>query len=234
MVNWLVEKINKSLASEIVVKNHYLHRKPNCIHSFGLYDNELLLGIIIYGIPASNSVMQLCGKDEQKNVIELVRLWTVDDGQRNKESYLISHSLKMLPYEIVISYADASYGHVGIVYQATNWIYTGLTDRHVAWKIDGEQKQHSRHFFDNYGGIEKAKEVLGNRMTAFERPQKHRYIFFNTDRRRKKELLKKLKYSILPYPKADKVYVSPLIDKIESENIANAKLQYELFSFSNS
>jgi hypothetical protein len=229
MNNWIVKSIDKQIACEIVVKNHYLHRKPSCVRSFGLYDNDLLLGVIIYGIPASNSVMQLCGKVNQKNVIELVRLWTVDDGQRNKESYLISHSLKMLPYEIVISYADASYGHVGIVYQATNWIYTGLTDRHVAWNIDGEQKQHSRHFFDSYGGIEKAKDILGSRMTAYERPQKHRYIYFNTDKRRKKELMKKLKYSTLPYPKAEKVYVSPLIEKIEFDSIAAAKSQLRLF-----
>lgn len=229
MANWVVESIDKSVACEIIVKNHYLHRKPNCVHAFGLYDNGLLLGVIIYGIPASDSVMQICGKEEKKNVIELVRLWTVDDGLRNKESYLISHSLKMIPYEIVISYADASYGHVGIVYQATNWIYTGLTDRHIAWHIDGEQKQHSRHFFDKYGGIEKAKDILDNRMTSYERPQKHRYIYFNTDKRRKKELMKKLKYSVMPYPKANKVYVSPLIEKIDSSYIAAAKLQLSLF-----
>jgi hypothetical protein len=213
-MNWKVNTIDKSLACDIVVKNHYLHRIPNCVYAFGLYQDNILLGVIVYGIPASDSVMQLCGKEEKKNVVELVRLWTVDDGQRNKESYLISHSLKMIPYEIIISYADASFGHVGIVYQATNWLYTGLTDRHIAWKIDGEQKQHNRHFFDKYGGSEKAKGVLGDRMTPFERPQKHRYIYLNTDRRRKKELIKKLKYSIIPYPKADKVYVSPLIDSL--------------------
>jgi hypothetical protein len=213
-MNWKVNTIDKSLACDIVVKNHYLHRIPSCVYAFGLYQDNILLGVIVYGIPASDSVMQLCGKEEKKNVVELVRLWTVDDGQRNKESYLISHSLKMIPYEIIISYADASFGHVGIVYQATNWLYTGLTGRHIAWKIDGEQKQHNRHCFDKYGGIEKAKGVLGDRMTPFERPQKHRYIYLNTDRRRKKELIKKLKYSIIPYPKADKVYVSPLIDSL--------------------
>jgi hypothetical protein len=229
MNNWIVKPIDKMLACEIVIKNHYLHRKPSCVHAFGLYDNDLLLGVTIYGIPASDSVMEICGKEEKKNVVELVRLWTVDDGQKNKESYLISHSLKMIPYEIVISYADASYGHVGIVYQATNWIYTGLTDRHIDWNIDGEQKQHSRHFFDKYGGIEKAKDILGERMTPCERPQKHRYIYLNTDKRRKKELMKKLKYSVIPYPKANKVYVSPLIAIIESECIAAAKSQLTLF-----
>lgn len=32
-------------------------------------------------------------------------------------------------------------------------------------------------------------------------PPKHRYVYFNCNKKRKKELLKKLKYPILPYPK---------------------------------
>ena len=31
---------------------------------------------------------------------------------------------------------------------------------------------------------------------------KHRYIYLNADKKRKKELLKKLKYETLPYPKS--------------------------------
>jgi len=34
-----------------------------------------------------------------------------------------------------------------------------------------------------------------------DRPRKHRYIYFNASKTRKKELLKKLNYPILPYPK---------------------------------
>ena len=34
-----------------------------------------------------------------------------------------------------------------------------------------------------------------------DRAQKFRYIVFNANKRRKKELMKKLTYSILPYPK---------------------------------
>jgi hypothetical protein len=34
-----------------------------------------------------------------------------------------------------------------------------------------------------------------------ERPRKHRYVYFNAKGKRKKELLKLLKYKILPYPK---------------------------------
>ena len=36
-----------------------------------------------------------------------------------------------------------------------------------------------------------------------DRAQKYRYVVFNANKRRKKELMKKLTYSILPYPKKE-------------------------------
>ena len=38
-------------------------------------------------------------------------------------------------------------------------------------------------------------------MKRSERPRKHRYVFFNTSGKRKKELLGKLRYPIHAYPK---------------------------------
>ena len=37
-----------------------------------------------------------------------------------------------------------------------------------------------------------------------ERPRKHRYVYFNANRRRKKELLKKLNYKVMKYPKPER------------------------------
>ena len=51
--------------------------------------------------------------------------------------------------------------------------------------------------------MEQVKEKYGEENVYYvERPRKHRYIYFNAKGRRKKELMKKLKYKILPYPKA--------------------------------
>jgi hypothetical protein len=55
--------------------------------------------------------------------------------------------------------------------------------------------------FDKYGGVNKAKEILGDKIIKKERPRKHRYIYFNCNKRRKKELIKKLRYTIQVYPK---------------------------------
>jgi 2',3'-cyclic-nucleotide 2'-phosphodiesterase (5'-nucleotidase family) len=51
--------------------------------------------------------------------------------------------------------------------------------------------------------IAEIKETYGeDNVYRVERPRKHRYIYFNADKRRKKILAKKLKYKVRPYPKA--------------------------------
>lgn len=201
-----VQQITSKEANDIVVKYHYLHRKASCMYAYGLFHDENLIGVIIYGKPASPALCKgVCGEDEASKVIELTRLWIQDGTEKNTESYFIGQTLKMLPKEkdIIVSYAEIRAGHVGTVYQATNWIYTGMSDKHVQWLLDGIETNHSRHLFDQYGGINGAKKHFGERMIAVDRPRKHRYIFFNADKKRRKELKKKLRYKIQPYPKRE-------------------------------
>ena len=52
--------------------------------------------------------------------------------------------------------------------------------------------------------VEKIKKMFGEENIYREdRAQKYRYVVFNANKRRKKELMKKLTYSILPYPKKE-------------------------------
>jgi hypothetical protein len=104
--------------------------------------------------------------------------------------------------EIIVSFAEISAGHVGTVYQATNWIYTGLSAKRTDWTVKGIHK-HGQTLSDKYRTAQGMREAFGDDFYLKERPRKHRYVFFNCDRRRKKELLAKLRYPILPYPKQD-------------------------------
>lgn len=201
---YTVLQIPHKEAMEMVVKCHYLHRKSSCSYSFGLVEISTgrTIGVITYGKPASSHLCKgICGPEESSNVIELTRLWIEDITPKNVESFLIARSMKLVDKEIIVSYADSSMHHLGIVYQATNWIYTGLSDKHRIWVVEGMGNIHSRHWQDQYGGVKNAKKILGDKMVAAERPRKHRYIFFNCDKRRKKELIKKLRYGVQPYPK---------------------------------
>jgi len=208
LAGYEVHPIGSKEATEVIVRNHYLHRRGPASSCFGLFDEwGALVGVITYGTPASPSLCKgVAGEDEAPHVTELTRLWIADITPKNAESFLIGKSLRMLPddKDIVISFAEIRAGHVGTVYQATNWIYTGLSDRHVEWQVDGvESSKHGRHLFDEFGGVDGAKEALGDRMVRTERPRKHRYVFLRGSKKRRKELLEKLRYEAMPYPSAD-------------------------------
>ena len=205
--SYYIEQISYQQAMDLVIANHYLHRKAPCSIAFGLFHKDdpiTCVGVVVYGNPASPALVKgIAGEQHAKNVYELTRLWVDDSVPKNGESFLIGNTLRLLDKEIIVSYADTSQDHYGVVYQATNWIYTGLSDRHVEWRLDGQSSKHSRHLFDELGGVDKAKEFYGERLQRHERSQKHRYIFLNGNKSKRKQLLALLRYPILPYPKRD-------------------------------
>ena len=207
MIDYEIRPVTSKEATKMVVENHYLHRRASAMFCFGLFEQEEMIGCVIYGKPASPSLcVGVCGPDESQQVIELTRLWIKDETPKNTESFFIGRTLRMLPKEkdIIVSYAEIGAGHVGTVYQATNWIYTGKSDRHVEWRLDGATSStHTRHIFDEHGGVNGAKEFYGERLERHERPRKHRYVMFNTkSKSRRRELISKLRYEIQPYPKS--------------------------------
>lgn len=101
-----IQKISSRIANDIVVKNHYLHRKAQASYAFGLYEihgnndglftSDKLVGCIIYGLPASPNVCRgICGEEYFNDVIELTRLWIDDCVGKNGESFLIGNTIKI-------------------------------------------------------------------------------------------------------------------------------------------
>lgn len=189
-----VERIDREVAKPFIENIHYSRKYPsNIVYAFGLYEASELVGVVTYGIPASPSlVVGLAGKENRDKVVELNRL-AIKPGLngKNRASYLVGHSLRMLPNETyVVSYADTGWGHVGYVYQACNFYYTGLSAKHKDTYSNGK---HSRSY-DKYGHSELHQT----------RNQKHRYIYLVGDKRTKKKMLSSLRYPIIPeYPKGD-------------------------------
>lgn len=209
--NYEIKAMETASAQAIHVKDHYLHRRASCSYAFGLYERSTgkVMGVILYGTPASPNVARgVCGKEEMLNVVELTRLWIDNSVGKNAESYLISHTLPLVPKDIVISYAEPGVGHRGIVYQATNFIYTGLTAKRTNWQFEGREGKHNRGATSKYTSAQ-LKEIYGDKFTLVARPLKHRYVYINAKNKgRKKELLKKLKYAIVPYPKKVEIFMS--------------------------
>jgi hypothetical protein len=199
-----IERITHHMAMEVVVANHYLHRKAPCSWAFGMFDkfNHQLVGVVIYGVSPSSTLLRgICGDDEAKNVYELTRLWIDDSVPKNGESWLIANTMAKTDREIIVSFADSSQNHVGVVYQAANFIYTGLSSKFRDPKVRGLEHQHHTTYAHGMTNKEVA-EKFGDRLYFVDRPRKHRYVYFATSKSRRKFLMRKLRYPVLPYPKA--------------------------------
>jgi len=181
--------INNFEVEPWLLEKHYAKRMCPISFAFGLYDDEQLVGVVTYGVPASPFLcMGVCGIDNKDKVLELNRL-CLNDGVKNGASFLESKSLQMLPKPtIVVSYADTAMGHVGYIYQASNFLFTGTTKERT--DMAGEDGKHSRHNF-------------GNSENRINRSAKHRYVFFVGNKYQKSSLLEQLNYPVMPYPKGD-------------------------------
>lgn len=123
-----VRPISAALARDVAEREHYMHRKPQVNHAFGLYDDDILTGICVFGTPASRHLQQGACPSDPGLVIEFNRLWVSDAMPQNSESWFVSRCLHAIPPYIVVSYADTVQGHMGYVYRALNFRYAGWTD----------------------------------------------------------------------------------------------------------
>jgi hypothetical protein len=207
-----VVSIPREQTKEWLIYKHYAGRMPSISYSFGLYHLSKLVGVCTYGLPPAENVMLLCGEEYKNNAIELNRLIKNDGLPKNIQSWFVAQTFKLLPKPIIIiSYADPNNGHNGYTYQALNFLFTGnggatkeylfngkqITSRHVKdyWfknrNLPFNEKKTIDWNFKNVGG-----EVL-------EQMPKNRYVIFLGNKRDKKDMMKKLKWEVLPYPKGD-------------------------------
>lgn len=205
VMNLKVRPISKSIAQRVVEAKHY-HKSIGIFwEGFGLYDGSQLVGVACYGQP-SPAIQSHAFKDRDFRLYELTRL-VVDRGIKNAASFLIGQSLKLLSQKpcAVISYADEAHGHVGIVYQATNWLYTGSVVAHEPLYLIEGKKVHAMSLRDS-GITSKIAWAKENGIEIIKPSPKHRYFYVVGNKKQKKEMISKLNYDIVEeYPKGDKV-----------------------------
>ena len=117
--------------------------------------------------------------------MELRRLVCIDDTPKNTESYFIGKTLRWLKQntdvEVVVSFADQHYGHVGTIYKATNFEYFGETSPARVLMVDGKE-YHSRSLNQDkrpYGRELKRRYDAGDKNIFFKkRKPKHIYVYY--------------------------------------------------------
>ena len=201
-----VKKIENKTAYPFLLKIHYAKRIPSISFAYGLYDGDELIGCATYGKPSSSNLRNgVCGKEKSPYVFELNRL-VLKHNRKNEASFLVGNSLRMLPKPmIIVSYSDTEQNHFGIVYQACNFIYTGLSAKRSDYKVKGMEHIHSTTITDMARGqpdrTKFLKEKFGDKLYLKDRSRKHRYVFFTGKKKEVKDFKKSLLYGIEPYPK---------------------------------
>lgn len=124
---------NSKAVEYACMKFHYAKRVPLTNLAYNVYENNIWCGVIVYGFGA-NLHMASNFKKWNGQVLELVRVAL--NGKQTTTSQCVALSLKLLKkyapcVDLIVSYADMNENHKGTIYQATNWIYSGLVNKNV-------------------------------------------------------------------------------------------------------
>jgi hypothetical protein len=195
-------KIDKKTADLFVSKKHYSKRPSIFWAGFGLIENNMVVGVVVYGQP-SPSVQKYAFQNRSFRFYELSRL-VIQTKTKNAASFLIGQSLSRLEKpSAVISYADEAMSHCGIVYQATNWIYTGRVKGHDKTYIVDGVPTHPMSLTSK-GITNLAQWAKSKNIATIDASFKNRYFFLNGTKRQKQKMLESLRYPVVhQYPKCN-------------------------------
>ena len=189
-MNLLIANASKESADYAVKNWHYSRCLPvGKLVKFGVWEDKKFIGVVIFSRGASPHLGKALDLD-QTEVCELTRV------ALNKHDAPVSQIVAKALTELkksnpalraVISFADPKEGHIGGIYKAGNWIYTGKSNEVTEYFIEGRW-MHTRNAYHH-----------PKRPTAAKRtsPGKFRYIY-PLDR----VLRKRANVLSLPYPNA--------------------------------
>lgn len=130
--------ISNTVANDIAVKFHYLHRARTGGRqlSYGVFFDGILKGILVYADPTFHSKHGLIPPLRADEVIELARMWLDDDCPKHSETCALGKTLRELRRDwyqkysrgikAVISFSDLEYGYEGTIYKGANFRNCGF------------------------------------------------------------------------------------------------------------
>lgn len=204
VTDFTVELVQRNAIANFIEKHHYSHN-VNGIQSyyhFGLYrDGKFglpeLIGAMMYAIPSMPATANKYNPINPDKCYELRRLVCIDDTPTNTESYFIGQTFKWLKkntdIEVIVSFADAEYGHTGVIYKATNFECLGTTAPGRKLIVDGKE-YHSRSLNQDkrpYGRELKKRYDAGDE-NIFWKDTKSKYIYVYYLNKKIKKQIKRL------------------------------------------
>ena len=198
-----VVPIPPAVAKALIVQHHYLHSLPGGTGlAFGVFVDHCLLGVVTLGVGPYNAHSLVKGAMPD-DYLTLTRLWLSDELPPNSESRVLAVVIRAFKrhtdLKFLVTYADPTYGHLGTIYQATGWLYTGLSDSMPLYDVGDGRVHHSRSLSHAYGthSVEHFRKH-GVPIRVLHQSAKHRYIYFLDPTWRSR-----LHVLVLPYPKKE-------------------------------
>lgn len=176
---------------------HYSKSVPVNPIGYNVYNGaDEWCGVITYGTGAIPNIGRPYNLP-QGAILELTRVAL--NGKQEQTSQAVAMSLKRLHKDVpqcrlVVSYADCDQNHLGTIYQATNWIYEGLSKGDTYYIING-RKVHRRGY---QGGFDYVRRHVDADVKLFRSAGKYKYLM-PLD----KEMKKQIQPLAKPYPKSN-------------------------------
>ena len=197
----LVAPCSYQAAKYAVEKWHYSRSMPvGKTFKIGVWEAQDYTGVIIFSLGANKSIGCPYGL-VQTEVCELTRVAVKTHARPVSE--MLSHAIILLKQNnpglrLIVSYADANQGHTGVIYQATNWFYTGEIESDLGQMINGEIF-HRRTVFTRYGrqDMDFLRRIDPQAHYVRGKP-KHKYLY-PLDRAMRRQIAPLAQ----PYPKKD-------------------------------
>jgi hypothetical protein len=172
---------------------HYSRCIPKSkLVKIGVWENSNYIGAVIFGVGATSQLVQSYGLKMEQGC-ELVRVAL--NKHMTPVSRIIAIAIKNLKKEmpglrLIVSFADPNQGHVGAIYQAGGWVFSGNSSSSPEYIYKGKRWQ-GRSFRNKYKGMEHHPDV-----EIVQGSSKHRYLM-PLD----KEMAKQIEPLRKPYPK---------------------------------
>lgn len=221
-------------AAKYAVENwHYSKCLPNQkLVKIGVWEDAAFIGCICFGDGANPGMFKPYGLDYTEGC-ELVRIAL--KVHQSTVSRIISIAFKLLKercpnIKLVVSFADPEQGHQGGIYQASNWIYAGMTQPSDEYIVNG-RRMHGRalrntrstHKLKNVAAsnvMDWGRKVLDPNIRKVEGSSKHRYLYPLTP-----EMQDKIEPLRKPYPKRASAKASPQTNAGKGGSIPTPTLQ---------
>lgn len=167
----------------------------------GVWEDDKFIGVVIFSRGANIGLANPYGLTTYESC-ELTRVAL--SSHKAFVSEILIKAIKKLKelcpnIRLIISYANQEQGHLGKIYQATNWIYDGMTDYKLVYLLHGK-RYHYKSIYAKWGNcnLEWLHKHYNKDLQVIKTPPKFRYLY-PLDKKMRRQLLPLAK----PYPKKE-------------------------------